>query len=692
MNMSETLANRLANTAADPEWFRALPSKAVQQQFFKNVVHNAMWDFYVTPGGRVFCPLCAELVHAETVRLYEYLPQTNEFRLHFNLEDRVIQQEDAIRASKIHTSLTQINDGRLIMTTHTTARSPKHPAWMPQAYYTHPWEGFQGANILIYDPDTGVLENRGVPVPHESIYGATYDPTHNALYFSGYLRGHLYRFDLDTNRVTDYGKVTEYGSYCISRGPDQNLYIASRSGNLTRVNVQTQQLEELGITLPNNGRGDSIFRALGYTANWGDKMYCSCATNEQLWEYDPKNNTLIPLGDCRPHIGSARVIPGSTIPAGYSLWGMAFDDEGCLWYGCITSQLYLVRWDFLHGGKPENMGLLGTRERAILCIAEMYYRDGKLYISDTNHAADGPGVLVVDIKTLLECRAKGEYGPITGDALAYRWLLNRVETGNMDYEFPDPSQCKPLDEIYPCENLVEQVQAFDRAYEAENEDAVFKLNDPFFFDHPCTHLTIWREVGHTLSQVRRLWYEGDVLCARVGNENKQLLLKIQDGEIVSRQEIVPQSAELPAFLSEFTYPAYPGRRHRALPNACCQWNGGRTVVGTQEGMLAIVNEKGQVYSLGPAAANGPVNAMAANAQRTVLYGVAGGEHDLGNVFSYTDTEGLRWLGAAFRENAAEGTMVGANLLSAVALSPDEKTLAIGSADRMGVILLFHLDR
>ncbi len=94
----------------------------------------------------------------------------------FRVEDVILPQDRAIRASKFHTSISFMTDGRIIMTTHTTDKSPRHPTWMPLAYYHHLWEGFAGGNIIIYDPKTKKAENLGIPVPHESIYGATYDP------------------------------------------------------------------------------------------------------------------------------------------------------------------------------------------------------------------------------------------------------------------------------------------------------------------------------------------------------------------------------------------------------------------------------------------------------------------------------------------------------------------------------------
>lgn len=83
------------------------------------------------------------------------------------------------------------------MTTHTTSQAPQHPTWMAEGYYQHLWEGFPGSHLLLYDPETGILENRGIPAPHETLYGGTYDPLHRVYYCGGMIRGHAYACSLD---------------------------------------------------------------------------------------------------------------------------------------------------------------------------------------------------------------------------------------------------------------------------------------------------------------------------------------------------------------------------------------------------------------------------------------------------------------------------------------------------------------
>ena len=91
---------------APADAYRLIPQQGVTHTLFPpEVRHNAMWDFAVTDEGRVFFSLCAELNEALYARLYEYVPQTDTLQLHFNLEEKILQFDRAVRMSKIHSSI-----------------------------------------------------------------------------------------------------------------------------------------------------------------------------------------------------------------------------------------------------------------------------------------------------------------------------------------------------------------------------------------------------------------------------------------------------------------------------------------------------------------------------------------------------------------------------------------------------------
>lgn len=697
-------AESLARKPFDPEWFRLLPREAVCHKYFTDQPeYAATWDLYVTREGRIFFPLCAELYYPMMTRLYEYLPEEDRFQLHFRLEDVTIQQERAIRASKIHTSITEINDGRLIMTTHTTARSPEHPDWMPHAYYGHPWEGYQGSHILIYDYRSGKVEDRGIPVPFESIYGAKYDPGYNCLYFTGYLRGHLYRYDLDTNRVTDYGKVTEFGSFRIAEGPDGNFYSSSRSGDFYRINLETQEIEQLGVELPdNNGIHSRYHRIISYSVCARGKMYIQSTFSTGLWAYDPTDNSMTWVGDFRPKIGS--YLPREGLDS-YSQWifGMALDDEECLWYGYSLGGLHLVRWDFLRGGEPENMGIIGSPERGATTAPELLYRDGRLYIGDTNHLLDGPGVAVVDLARLKAARTAGRQGEICADAFLYKEIAQGLD--RPDFPFvPKPGfEPVPMEQFYPGDYLALDIQGYQQQEKSVEKYSMLPAENRFDFQaRELTGILLWRELSVELSQVRRLrWQDDRTLIAQVGpasGPDGEILegagreLTLEDGAITDSRPIScydPEEA-LPAFLKGLDYPSYPGRQYKAVPSAWAPWKDGCYLVGTLDGMLAVVHPDGSVFSLGTAAPNGPIHSITVSLDESKAYGVAGDRMDLGSIFYYDDRQGLRWKGMVYRSEEDKGMTLSGNELCCAALSPDGTHLAVGTRDRKGCIFLYTL--
>ena len=685
--MQSPTAKELSQRKYDPEWFRMIPSDAIMHKYFTDEpAYAASWDLFVTSKGRIFFPLCAEIYEASITRLYEYIPEEDRFVLHFKLEDVTIQHEDMIRASKIHTSIHELPDGRLIMTTHTTARSPLHPDWMPQAYFGHPWEGYRGSHILIYDLETGKVENRDIPVPEESIYGAKYDASHNCLYFTGYIRGHLYRYDLDTNRVRDYGKVTEYGSYRLAEGPDGHLYSASRTGNLFRINVQTQEIEELGIELPdNNGEASHHHRIISYSVAFGGKLYLQPTFSNGMWVYDPKENSLEYVGDFRPKIGNYEPDTDKSV---YTQWifGMALDEDDCLWYGYSHGGLHLIRWDFLHGGAPENMGIIGSPERGATIAAEILYQNGKLYIGDTNHLLDGPGVAVVDIKKLLAARKAGVQGELCKDGFAYLEVARGLDSEKFAFRPVPGFKPVPMDTF--CEDLETKIQ---RYLDDEKSVARFSMKDnPFGIQSKTIKgALLWRQIGMELSPVQNIrWIDDKTLLAQTGQPNgeKREVILDTEGNVLRVRPIENfDRTPIPQRLNGLPYPYYPGRQYKAVPNAWTPWKDGSALVGTLDGMLAVVRKDSSVFSLGTACTNGPIHCLFSTDDHTIAYGVAGHDMDLGNVFRFDDQNGLRWLGSIYQEDLAKGMALASNCLSSVALSPDGKTLAVGGRDRMGCV-------
>ncbi|MEI3131334.1 MAG: hypothetical protein V8S92_03515 [Oscillospiraceae bacterium] len=166
------------------------------------------------------------------------------------MEDVILPHDRQIRASKFHSSICFMPDGRLIMTTHTTDKSPCHPTWMPIAYYHHLWEGFAGGHILIYDPQTGHVENLGCPAPHESIYGACYDPAPTACSLRAGSGAICIASVCRSGACMISGRSAKTMRFRLVRAKDGRIYGSSRSGYLYRVDPKTLRIEEYGFPVP----------------------------------------------------------------------------------------------------------------------------------------------------------------------------------------------------------------------------------------------------------------------------------------------------------------------------------------------------------------------------------------------------------------------------------------------------------
>ena len=235
------------------DYYRLINQTGVQQALSKaegNENFNTCWDGALGPDGVFYFTLSSEAGRSDHAKLVRYNREQNKIEDCFYAGDLILPNPRNLPASKLHTSINFLPDGRVIATTHSTDRAKHHPEWMPFGHHNHVWEGFPGSHILVYDPKTGKSENWGIPVPRESIYGAKYDPKHNRLYMIGFMRGHVYSYDLDTKKVTDLGKAAELYCYRLSLEADGNIYGCTKSGYYCRLNTEINKLEDLNFRVP----------------------------------------------------------------------------------------------------------------------------------------------------------------------------------------------------------------------------------------------------------------------------------------------------------------------------------------------------------------------------------------------------------------------------------------------------------
>ena len=646
-----------------------MPQEGVKHCVFPpDVKHNAIWDYMISPEGRHFFSLCAEGSISYYARLYEYIPDTGDFQLCFKLEDAIVTYYNAIRPSKLHTSFSFMPDGKLIMTTHTTATAPNHPEWMPFSYYDHMWEGYPGSNILIYDPQTGKLEDLGIPVPRTTIYGGVYEPTSNAYYFGCMMRGHVYKFDLSNRHLTQYGQVTENASFRFIVGPDNNVYFSTKTGAFLRINTKENRIDDLGIHFPVNESIPMtlIHNQLMFAVTGPDgKLYLTAAYGDILLRYDFETNTMESAGLYAPPV-FRKYKWGTELAV-----ALAFDKYGVLWYMyCADTICWIVSWDIIGGGEPINHGIMGTPGRRVGYVCEMYIRDDILYAADTNHGYDPPGMLSVPLDTLRNGKPDGQCID------AYQYI--RFAKGS---------------EQYPGNLAIDGERHYVQELIRNETTAKFMIGNPHIFMTPRHFLTkIWRNVPTEESSVKRVWYDdcGNVHAITGCDKKHHVVLK--EGKVISvdNEEISKPVEQDLSIFDDLRLPARPGRHYISNASAFAELSGGRTIVGTRDGMLGIVKD-GKVFSLGVCSPHGPVHQIVSTGDGLTAYGVAGDPSDLGTVFRYDDENGLTIYGRVLMcDNACIGGLGASCEPFCLALSSDDRWLVIGARDRMGCVYEYDL--
>ena len=645
---------------------RLIPQHGVKQYVYPpRFSHNAIWDSNAGPDGKLYYGLATEIATAGYVRLCSYDYTTNEVREHFKAEDVILPLDRAIRASKFHSSICFMPDGRMIMTTHTTDKSPRHPTWMPIAYYHHLWDGFAGGNIIIYDPRTDKAENLGIPVPHESIYGALYEPAHNALFFLGMLRGHLYRFSLDDRKTIDLGKVSETYSFRLVLGPDGHIYSASRTGHIYRINTQTLELQDLNYQFKHEPfEYTTFYNNLSIARIGPDKrlymagMYC-----KNLIAFDTQTDTFEDLG---PYLTTERYSFDENRNA---IFGMDFDSEGVLWYVVTSLNNYesylehgipagLYRWDIARGGKPEYLGILGTPQRACGWNSEVVVnKDDILFITGSNHSLDGPELTGIDLKVFRH--HLHESGPMLED------------------RYFDP----------------EAPEYIESAEEIHEQEALMGAN-PTNVDLPAagSPILLWRALAPDHipdSAVLSLqWTDSNTLCGICGKE-QNFAFTIEGGKLTDLQPTDAAAVKAaPAPVKNL--PWYPGRQYQAVVSAETALHDGRKLVGTPDGMLAITDGE-NTYALGAVTVNGPIHCLTTAPDGTV-YGVAGDEMDIALLFRWDAKQGLRCLGhigQGYGESIDD--VFFCTYVTTCAVSPDGKYLAVGATERLGTVVIYQIN-
>lgn len=674
------------------EYFRLINQTGVRQHVgLCGVKHGGCWDNLLAPDGTYYYSPCDESGTGQNTRLIAYDYETDSAKICVYPEKVTVSRIREQPMTKFHESLTPLPDGRIFMTTHTTDRAPHQPEWMPMALSTHIWEGFPGSHMFVYDPKTGVVENWGMPVPRETIYGATYDEVKNCIYMIGFMRGHVYCFSLDDHSLKDLGKAAELYCFRLHVGPDKHIYGMTKSGYLWRINVYEQKLEDLNWHLgeyPDNYCNNTWYRYMSDAHNISDhEMIFSSFCADEMFLYDCNTMTVRSIGNKFPTQELIDFMPTTLAVNEFSV-----DKYGVIWYPMATYCWqrpdddfrkydlpdYLVRWDYKNGKAPEVLGMIGTPKTVHTQTSGIQIdkeRDILYMVDSGGKEGEGLSVMAIDLKVFREHM----------------------------YE-PGPAAEDPR--VHPVDMNEEEIEAYknrSKAAEEVTEDNPFQA----FPIEDITPVRLWRYVPHTNIEdskvIGLVWDDSSMLHGICGENTKYCFKVAADGKMEAFLPLEEADAEYRAWLEanilpkafdpaeiKAPMPHMTGRQWLATPSAVTEWHDGRQVVGTTDGMLALVKGE-EMFSLGSAAAYGPVRSLCTNEAKNRLWGTSGDIEDLGIVFYYDEKIGMTQLGMlSYNTHGYIDGPTASNILSAIAVNKDESLIAVGGADRIGAIHIAKL--
>ncbi|MDR1901865.1 MAG: hypothetical protein LBQ88_06255, partial [Treponema sp.] len=210
----------------------------------------------------------------------------------------------------------------------------------------------------------------------------------------------------------------------------------------------------------------------------------------------------------------------------------------------------------------------------------------------------------------------------------------------------------------------------------------------------------WRIIGYENSNIISIQAESGGSFTVICGTSMFYKFTVKKGKVLSRKELPSRPADhrdgiaekygIPGAGKGVTLPANAGRRWIAQASVEASWHDGSFIVGTKDGLLGIV-KNGRVFNLGGMGVSGPVRDLCVNPSKTKLWGVAGGDDDLGMLFTYDDENGLVQIGPVEGKEASPEKIEACrlNVPCAVAVSPDEKILAVGSQDFKSAMIEFY---
>ena len=255
---------------------------------------------------------------------------------------------------------------------------------------------------------------------------------------------------------------------------------------------------------------------------------------------------------------------------------------------------------------------------------------------------------------------------------------------------------KEAEAWYPKSDFAECMEKYDRYY----KDTVLYF-ESFLKDNAFRHpfertsaISVWEQLGHGKAAIKSIsWSSESELSFRVGEGGAHRVeCKLDENGTPTVLGIYADDSEVASSLRApvppLPLPAVAGRRYLATPESSTALPDGALLVGTHDTMLARIKD-GRVFSLGQVTTAGGVHSLDTAPDGTV-WGVAGHKLGVGQLFKYTEEEGVTLLGLVPEVFASTGRCVGIYRPTAIAVSPDGKYIAVGGDDEIGGVVIMQI--
>ena len=247
----------------------------------------------------------------------------------------------------------------------------------------------KGGKIVVYDPKTDSSEVIADMPQFMYSQSMQVDPVRNKAYINTIPDNHFLVVDITSGKVTDHGRISEYGHHNMVIAPNGICYLGwvdyySKTLRLAKYvpdedrfyHMDTVILRDIGSKIAGNQGIDQ------WIVTKSGEIYVGMVANSLMFKFHWEEEAF----EC---IGQATV--SGRVAA------MEEDDDGIIWIGAGYPNMHLVRFDPKLTGRDKMIDLGPVNDKNYRCYFHASaYHNNKLYLGETDGFT--PSVHIIDLK------------------------------------------------------------------------------------------------------------------------------------------------------------------------------------------------------------------------------------------------------------------------------------------------------